>query len=108
MAVRKKKKRKGLRLKHVVFLIIIIYVLSIFLNQSKMMKNLVGKKMLLENEIKELEKDIEDLNKDIENSDSLEFVEKVAREELGMVKPREILYIDIDKVKDSIFRFFKR
>lgn len=33
----------------------------------------------------------------IRNSDSMEFAEKVAREDLGMVKPREVIYVDKEK-----------
>lgn len=49
-------------------------------------------------EIKSLKKDISDLKEEIEDSNNMEFVEKVAREDLGMVKPREIIYIDKNKV----------
>lgn len=44
--------------------------------------------------ISNLKVDIDNLNEEIENSSSSDFVEKVAREELGMVKPREIVYVD--------------
>ena len=54
-----------------------------------------------EKEIAILKKDINMLNKEIKNSSSPEFVEKVAREDFGMVKPREIIYIDKDKDKHS-------
>ena len=45
---------------------------------------------------------IEDINSQIEKSGSLEFVERVARDELGMVKPREIIYIDKSNPANSL------
>lgn len=72
------------------------------------MKGLQTRKAELEIEIGTLERDISQLNKEIENSGSLEFVEKVAREELGMVKPRERVYIDKNKLKNSFFNVFNR
>lgn len=48
-------------------------------------------------EIKTLKSDITKLKKEKESAKSLDFIEKVAREDLGMVKPREIVYIDKDK-----------
>ncbi|WBW49499.1 septum formation initiator family protein [Peptoniphilus equinus] len=45
-------------------------------------------------EAQALKQEIAQLEKEIGEKDSLEFVEKVAREDLGMVKPREIVYID--------------
>ncbi len=52
--------------------------------------------------INELKKDISELESEISNSDSVEFIEKVAREDLGMVKPREVVYVDKDKEKDDL------
>ncbi len=56
----------------------------------------------------ELEREIDDLNKEIEKSGTLEFIEKVARDELGMVKPREIVYVDKNKLKNPLFDIFKK
>lgn len=51
--------------------------------------------------IAELKRDIKNLNSEIKNADSSDFVEKVAREDLGMVKPREVIYVDKNKERDS-------
>ena len=67
------------------------------------MKELAAKKTNIETEITDLSKDIDILSKEIEKSGTLEFVEKVAREDLGMVKPREIIYIDISKKNYNLF-----
>ncbi|NMA49960.1 MAG: hypothetical protein GX947_09410, partial [Tissierellia bacterium] len=48
-------------------------------------------------------RDIDGLSKEIGKSGTLEFVEKVAREDLGMVKPREIIYIDKSKKNYNLF-----
>ena len=44
--------------------------------------------------IKQLEKETQSLNKNKERYKSDEFIEKVAREKLGYVKPGERVYID--------------
>ncbi len=67
------------------------------------MKELAAKKTNIETEITDLSKDIDILSKEIEKSGTLEFVEKVAREDLGMVKPREIIYIDKSKKNYNLF-----
>lgn len=72
------------------------------------MKDLRGKE---ENNIlsnMQLEKEIKELEKEIGESQTLQFVERVAREELGMVKPREIMVIDKNKKKDSFKKKIKR
>lgn len=65
-----------------------------------MIRNLKAQKVEKEKEIEELQGDLDELNDEIKNVDSLEFIEKVAREELRMVKPREIIYVDINKKRD--------
>lgn len=71
------------------------------------MKDLQVKKEMNLNQISVLEKEIDSLNKEIENSGTLEFIEKIAREELGMVKPREIIYVDRNKSDEDIFDVFR-
>lgn len=93
---------------HLVLIFLLIYITLIMIDQRRLMKGLQTRKAELEIEIGTLERDISQLNKEIENSGSLEFVEKVAREELGMVKPRERVYIDKNKLKNSFFNVFNR
>lgn len=58
-------------------------------------------KLILDKEIQQITKEIEkekktseDLKKQINFHDSDDFIEKIAREQLGLVKPNEILFID--------------
>lgn len=47
-----------------------------------------------------LQKDIDQMNSELKHAGSSAFIEKVAREDLGMVKPREVVYIDKSKEKN--------
>ena len=105
---KKKKKAKGLRLIHLVIILLIVYATIVFNHQRKLMKDLNTKKAENLAKKQELEKEIDELNEEIDKSDTLEFVEKVARDELGMVKPREIIYIDKNKTKNTLFDIFKK
>lgn len=104
----KRKKRRRFRLVHLIGIFLLLYVFTIYMNQHKLMKNLQSQKTQYINEVKELENEIMELEKEIENSDSLEFVEKVAREELGMVKPKEIIYIDKNNNKNPFLKIFSK
>lgn len=107
--MKSKKTTKGkFRLIHLIILLLIVYVIVVFNHQRKLFSNLESKRELNEAKIEELEEDIGELNEEIETSDSLEFVEKIARDELGMVKPREIIYIDVNKSKKPISDIFNR
>lgn len=102
--MKKRKKKKRFKLIHLITLFIMIYIVGTFWNQNKLMSELQGKK---ENNIltnKQLERDIKELEKQIEDSQTLQFVERIAREELGMVKPREIMIIDKNKKKKPFMK----
>ncbi|MDY0235859.1 MAG: septum formation initiator family protein [Gudongella sp.] len=98
-----KKRKKGFRIVHLLLLCLLVYSLVVFSHQRRMMKDLATKKINIETEISGLERDIDALNEEIGKSGTLEFIEKVAREDLGMVKPREIIYIDKRKQNYSLF-----
>ena len=108
MEARRKRKKRRLKLIHLMTLFIIVYIGTTFWSQRKLMKELRGKEEsnILSNN--QLEKEIEELEKQIGESQTLQFVERVARDELGMVKPREIMVIDKDKKKDSFKKKIKR
>ena len=63
-----------------------------------------AKNLKLDNDIKQIQKEIEaeksktqSLNDMLKNRDNDEYVERIAREQLGYVKPNEIIYIDKNK-----------
>lgn len=51
--------------------------------------------------IEELQVEIESLEDELKNSESIENIEKIAREKLQMVKPNEIVYIIQSKKDDD-------
>nr|WP_300003668.1 septum formation initiator family protein [Tissierella sp.] len=104
----KNKKKKKIKLRHIIIMFFSIYILLIIVNQNNLKKELALKEEQVQKEISILQTDIEDLNNQIEKKESIEFLENVAREELGMVKPNEIIYIDKGKFKNSVFNFFNK
>ena len=105
--MKKQKKKKGFRLIHLAIIFVLIYVTVVFNRQRIMMNDLNDQKFNAESEIIQLEEEIKSLRKEMENSDSLEFVERVARDELGMIKPREIIYIDVNNPRNTLLENLK-
>jgi len=105
--VAKKKKKKKLKISRIFIFIVIINIMLVFKNQKDLKQELEAKRESAQAEIDNLQRDIDELNNEIEDSDSLQFVEKVARDELGMVKPREIVYIDKNKKKNPFLKIRK-
>ena len=80
-----------------ILLAIFLYLSYIFVNQQRLLyaKNLELNK--IENKIGEEEKLNEELSIEKEMIQSDEYIEKVAREKLGMVKKDERIFMDIGK-----------
>lgn len=102
--MKKKTRKRKIKFIHVFLSFLFIYVSLIYYNQNKMLDELQAKKAENQEAIHILANEIEDLEYQIENSDSLEFIERIARDDLGMVKPRELIYIDKNKKKGSLFK----
>lgn len=106
--MKKKKVKRGFRFLNIAIGFIFIYIMAIFWNQNSLMKDLETKKQEVQTEVDNIKNEIKELEEEIKDSESLQFVEKVAREDLGMVKPREIIYIDKNKKKDPFFKIIKK
>ncbi|MFA5524702.1 MAG: septum formation initiator family protein [Tissierellales bacterium] len=96
----KRKKRKKIRLVHLIILALALYLGITYLNQQKMINALKSERLQKQQEKQELDNEIEDIEEKLKYTDSLEYIEKMAREELKMVKPDEIIIIDRDRNKD--------
>ncbi|NLX62150.1 MAG: septum formation initiator family protein [Tissierellia bacterium] len=101
--MQRRRRRKKFRLHHFILILLIFWLTRTLIGQSMMMRELNSRKEEVEKEIAQLEEEIKELEKEIKNKDSLESIEKVARDELKLVKPREIIYIDKNKEK-NIFK----
>lgn len=97
----KNRKRTKFSLFHVVIAVVSIYVVITFIKQGFVMSDLTEKNEVAEEELRILKTDIKDLEKKIDKSETLEYIEKIAREELDMIKPHEIIYKDKNKQDES-------
>lgn len=91
-------RRKSFPLIYAIIILITLIYFAFSMSKSIGLRN-QKLEILSENrrEISSLNNDIKNLKREINNADTIEFVEKVARDDLGMVKPREIVYIDKSK-----------
>lgn len=87
-------KNKYSLLKKIVFILISIYAIVTFINQQKILNNYTSQVNTLKVEIAEAKERQEQLNSEKENVNSLEYIEALAREKLGMYMPNEKVYVD--------------
>lgn len=86
-------KKKKL-LKRLIILLIAIYVIFTLVNQQKTLNQYSQNSEELNTQIAEAEEEKEELTKQKDNVDSLEFIEKTARDMLDMYYPNERVYIN--------------
>lgn len=93
--MRQKKKRMRM-IPALLILLLGVYLVHAYVDQTKRIAALRKEKAELAGAQVDLENEVKSLEYDYENRDSFEFIEKVAREKLGMVKSNEEVYVDIN------------
>ena len=74
-----------------------LYIATALIKQEITIRRYKAQIAELNVKIEAEKKDIDDIKKDIEEAESIENIEKIARERLKMVKPGEIMYVDINR-----------
>lgn len=90
-------KRKKSPLAVVSVAVILVYLLFIAINQQKILNTKDLELNRIDSRIEDETKLNEELNKEKETIRSDEYIEKVAREKLGMVKKNQKVFVDIGK-----------
>lgn len=98
------RQRKDFLLNPVVITIVVVIALIAAFNFYQNMTRMNQ----LENQIEEIEAEIAEaeaenqrLEEQLENSSSHEYIEEVAREKLGLVKPGEKMFIPVEEDKED-------
>ncbi|MDO5557446.1 MAG: septum formation initiator family protein [Clostridia bacterium] len=90
------KKRKKI-FKIVFLLLVIIYVGYILISQQKILNEYKADTEKYALQIKDAQENKKELESFKENVGSVEYIEGIAREKLGMYLPNERVYIDVSK-----------
>lgn len=84
-------------LKKFIYIAIALYVLSIFINQQKVLNSYKSEQGYYQDEIQTKLAYQESLKETKSNINSEEYIEEMAREKLDMYLPNERVYVDKDK-----------
>lgn len=98
---KRKKKKKKFRIRYILLLFLAIYLGTTFVNQQKIINSLKKEREEKLKKVEDLNVEIQDIEEKLKYSYSLDYIEKMAREELKMIKPDEIIFIDKNKIKDK-------
>ncbi len=92
-----KRKNTGLKYIFIFMGFVFVYFAYTIYGQLDQISSLEGQLENKKNNLVEIETEIGRIEKELKDSESLSFVEKIARDEYGLVKPKEVIFIDRDK-----------
>lgn len=103
-AIKKKKKSSlALNITFILSISLTLFLLFTFINQKVKIANLNKESQLIKAQHDNLNREIDELVKEIEEINSLEYIEKRAREDLGMIKKDEKIYINpTESIDESV------
>jgi len=85
----------------IIFIIIMTFIgIKFFINCRKI-GSLEGRIEVLSEKIEEAENKNMEIKKELENLNNLEYIEKIARKKLGLVKPGEVLLIPVEEKENE-------
>ncbi len=92
-----KKSKKKIKFTRVLLIGMFIYFVSVFCIQQFKINEYKVQEEYYNNSISELEQEKAEYEALVSESNTSEYIEKVAREKLGLVKPYEKIFIDVNK-----------
>lgn len=95
--LKKHKKRYSINHMRILFIGFIIYFLTVFTTQQLQINDYNVKLKDINSKIKEYKIETEGLKKIQKNIADADCIENIAREELGLVKPYEKIFVDVNK-----------
>lgn len=98
---RVKKFNKRLNIIFFISTIVTLFLIVTFVRQRIKIANLNKEYQLLQAQEENMKNQIEDLVKEIQIVNSLEYIEKKAREDLGMIKKDENIYVNSDETDNE-------
>lgn len=95
-------KKRGLRFKNIFLFVFIVYAVATIINQQIHIAELKNQEQAAAKKIEAVQKDNARLEEMINNATSPEYIERMAREQLGLVKAGERVYIDQSTADNNI------
>lgn len=96
-SINNRKGKKKIKLSKILFIGVAIYFVSVFCVQQFRINEYKVKEEYYSNAITELNQEKAEYETLASQSNTAEYIEKVAREKLGLVKPYEKIFMDINK-----------
>ncbi len=94
------KDKKKFKIRHLLFLLFLTYIASTLVMQQFKIGKLTQQETQLKARMKEVTEQRKELEEEISLLHTDEYIERVARDELGLVKPGEYIYKGVENPKE--------
>ncbi len=91
-----KKRKKPIKLRSIIILLMAIYIIYTLAAQYITIRKARAEETRIQAQIEEVKEENQRLKEELEKMQSDEYIEKIARERLGLIKSGEILFIDVN------------
>ncbi|MBQ7265289.1 MAG: cell division protein FtsL [Firmicutes bacterium] len=93
---RESRRKKGKLIFGSLFFLVVVLILFAIFHQYRIRLDLNSKEAVISKELDKEKAENAALQKELENENAPEFIEKIAREKLNMVRPTEIVFNDVN------------
>lgn len=91
-----KKSKRPFKAKGIVIILLIVYLLYTLTAQHMIIRRTQAKEKQIQAQIEQITEENDRLKEELERTQSDEYIEKVARERLGLIKSGEIMFVDVN------------
>lgn len=91
-----KKFKRPFKAKGIVIILLIVYLLYTLTAQHMIIRRTQVKEKQIQAQIEQISEENDRLKEELERTQSDEYIEKVARERLGLIKSGEIMFVDVN------------
>lgn len=92
----RKKPNKKIRVRHIFLIALALYIGYTLVYQHMAIRQARSDEAVVREQIRKLQEENERINAQIEMMQSDQYIEKLAREKLGLVKPGEVMFVDVN------------
>ncbi|MBA1334617.1 MAG: Cell division protein DivIC (FtsB), stabilizes FtsL against RasP cleavage [Firmicutes bacterium] len=93
----RKKPNRKIRVRHILLVVLALYIGYTLVYQHIAIRQARSDEAVVREQIRKLEEENERIRAQIEMMQSDQYIEKLAREKLGLIKPGEVMFVDVNR-----------
>lgn len=94
--LKRKKGKKPITMKSVILILLAAYLAYTLVFQYITIKKSRAEEIAIKAQIEEIKRENERLKEELEKMQNDDYIEKIARERLGLIKSGEIMFVDVN------------